>query len=274
MTLKEHIEDISNQLKQGAFANEAAVSFGIIHRILEVLGWPKYTPQVIIPEYGVGGQRVDFALCHPPGKPLVFIEVKQVGNLDGAEDQLFGYAFREGVPIAILTDGQKWRFFHSTGEGRYRDRKVYELDLIEGDIEEGKERLDRYLNYSAIQNGDAVNTIKIDYQNVSKQREIEARLPEFWNELLQEKNEYLLLAVMEKAKNKVGHEPTVEQVVVFLKNLSVPSVKPTFVTNVVSKKLKQNNKKIVIKKLIVTMPDGKIIDHHHGKKPLLRLLKS
>jgi predicted type IV restriction endonuclease len=121
MTLKEHIDDISNQLKQGAFANEAEVSQYIIIRVLEVLGWPRYTPKVIIPEYGVEGQRVDFALCHPPGKPRVFIEVKQVGNLDGAEEQLFGYAFREGVPIAILTDGQKWQFFHSTGEGRYRD---------------------------------------------------------------------------------------------------------------------------------------------------------
>ena len=219
MTLKEHIDDISNQLKQGAFANEAEVSQYIIIRVLEVLGWPRYTPKVIIPEYGVEGQRVDFALCHPPGKPRVFIEVKQVGNLDGAEEQLFGYAFREGVPIAILTDGQKWRFFHSTGEGKYRDRKVYELDMIESDSEESVQRLNRYLNYEAVQTGDAVTAIKNDYQRVVKQREIEARLPELWSELLQEKNEYLLLAMMDKAKEKVGHEPTEEQVLTFLKSL-------------------------------------------------------
>ena len=90
MTLKEHIDDIRNQLKQGALSNEAAVSFGIVQRLFEALGWPKFKPQIIIPEYAMGEQRVDFALCHPPGKPRVFIEVKQVGNLDGAEEQLSG----------------------------------------------------------------------------------------------------------------------------------------------------------------------------------------
>ena len=63
---------------------------------------------------------------------LVFIEVKQVGNIEGAEEQLFEYAFREGVPIAILTDGREWRFFHPTAQGDYRERKVCELNLSEG----------------------------------------------------------------------------------------------------------------------------------------------
>ncbi len=53
----------------------------------------------------------------------------------------------------------------------------------------------------------------------------------------------------------------------------MPSVKPTSVTNVVSKKLKQNHKKIVIKKLIVTMPDGEIIDHQHGKYTFIEVIE-
>ncbi len=274
MTLKEHIEDISNQLKQGAFTKEAEVSFGIVLKLLDILGWPRFTQQVIVPEYGVEGQRVDFALCHPPGKPRVFIEVKQVGNLDGAEEQLFGYAFREGVPIAILTDGQKWRFFHSTGEGRYRDRKVYELDLIESDSEESVQRLNRYLNYEAVQTGDAVTAIKNDYQRVVKQREIEARLPELWSELLQEKNEYLLLTMMDKAKEKVGHEPTTEQVLTFLKSLerkteskpvdSTPDAKfkmPSVLPNKTSN-FSQSSKSQT--RLRVTMPNEEVIEHFNA----------
>ena len=219
---------------------------------------------------------MDFALCHPPEKPLVFIEVKQVGNLDGAEEQLFGYAFREGVPIAILTDGQKWRFFHPTGEGKFRERKVHELDLIESDSEESVERLNRYLNYEAVQEGEAVTAIKNDYQKVSKQREIEARLPEFWNELLQDKNEYLLLAVMEKAKSKVGYEPIEDQVLTFLKSLSVqnesepeysPNPQPnpdggsqriSLIKNPIVKKRAQTS-------LIVTLPNREVINHKDAK---------
>ena len=52
MTLKEHIDDIRNQLKEGLFINEAAVSQGIVLRFLNVLTWPTYNTQIVTPEYG------------------------------------------------------------------------------------------------------------------------------------------------------------------------------------------------------------------------------
>jgi predicted type IV restriction endonuclease len=227
MTLKAHIDDIRKGLKDEIFINEAAVCDNIVRRLLDALGWPKYEPDVVIREYGVEGTRVDFALCHPPLKPLVFIEVKQVGNIEGGEKQLFQYAFHKGVPIAILTDGQKWRFFHPTAQGDYRERKVHELDLIQGKNEESAKCLNRYLYYESIRMGKAVRAIEEDYRNASQQREIEARLPEVWSKLVEEKNEDLILAVMEKAKNIVGHEPTEEQILTFLKKLSIHSPPPT-----------------------------------------------
>lgn len=267
MTLKEHIEDIRNQLKEGLFINEAAVSQGIILRLLNVLTWPTYNTQVITPEYSVEGRRVDFALCQPPSKPIVFIEVKQVGNIEGAERQLFEYAFHEGVPIAILTDGREWRFFHPTAQGDYRERKVYELNLSEGNSEENAKRLHRYLNYASIRAGEAVEAIKTDYEEVVQQRQIEARLPEVWNELVQEKNEDLLLIVMDAAKNKIGYEPTEEQVLGFLKSLEIrktgpesipsPAISPAQPT--LHRKHPTRNARQT--RLRVTMPDGKVIEH-------------
>ena len=174
MALKEHIDDIRDNLKKRLFTNEAAVSNGIVLRLLDALTWPRFNPQVIAPEYSVGGRRVDFALCHPPSKPIVFIEVKQVGNIHGAERQLFEYAFHEGVPITILTDGQEWHFFHPSGQGDYRERRVYKLDLIERDSEESAKRLTRYLHYQSIRTGEAVKAIEEDYRNVSTQRQIKA----------------------------------------------------------------------------------------------------
>ena len=219
MTLKEHIDDIRNQLKKGAFADEAAVSNGIVNRLLHTLEWPIFTPQVVIPEFGVEGQRVDFALCHPASTPRVFIEVKRVGNIDKGIRQLFNYAFHIGVPIVILTDGQKWRFYHPAGEGSYEDRMVKEIDIIVGNSEECAKSLNRYLNYKTVQTGEAAEVIVEDYKSIVNQRKIEERLPEVWNELVQEKNEKLLQVVREKAKYKVGHKPTEEQVLAFLKTL-------------------------------------------------------
>ena len=105
MKLQDHILDVQQGIKAGRFLNEASVSQGIVLRLLQALAWPTYNTQIVSPEYTVSGKRVDYALCHPHSKPIVFIEVKQVGQSEGAEKQLFEYAFHIGVPMAILTDG-------------------------------------------------------------------------------------------------------------------------------------------------------------------------
>ena len=219
MTLQEHIDEIRDDLRNEAFMNEASVSQGIVLRLLHELGWPRYNTQVIIPEYSVEGGRVDFALCHPALNPLVFIEVKQVGQIEGAERQLFEYAFHTGVPIVILTDGREWHFFHPSGQGDYRERLVCQLHLIETDSEETAERLNRYLNYGLVCNGEASQAIADDYQDVYKQRVIKTNLPEAWIKLVEEADEFLLHTVAEKTESLCGHRPTGEQVLDFLKSL-------------------------------------------------------
>lgn len=219
MTLTEHLDNIRSDLRGGVFTNEASVSQGIVLRLLHALGWPRYNTQVIIPEYSVEGRRVDFALCHPPLKPLVFIEVKQVGQIEGAERQLFEYAFHTGVPIAILTDGREWHFFHPGGQGNYQERRVCKLNLIEIGNEESSRCLNRYLNYELIRTGEAIRAIEDDYRDISKQRHIETSLPEAWIKLVEEADEFLIDVVAEKTESLCGYKPTGEQVLDFLKNL-------------------------------------------------------
>ena len=277
MTLKEHIDDIRKGLEAGQYGNEAAVSQGIVLRLLGALAWPTFNTQVIIPEYSVEGRRVDYALCHPPSKPIVFIEVKKVGNIERAERQLFEYAFHEGVPIAVLTDGREWQFFHPTAQGDYRERKVYELNLNESNSEEIDKCLNRYLNYESMCTGEAVEAIKKDYEKVVQQRQVETRLPEVWDELVQKKNEDLLLIVMDAAKNKIGYGPTEEQVLDFLKSLKRETRSERRVTpstlmqqdpaSGVSTKgqttwrhSRQHRVKASSPRFIVTMPDGEAIE--------------
>ena len=247
MTLKEHIDDIRDNLEKGIYVGEAAVSQGIVLRLLDALTWPRYNTQVIIPEYSVGGRRVDFALCHPPSKPIVFIEVKQVGNIEGAEQQLFEYAFHEGVPIAILTDGRVWRFFHPTAQGDYGERTVCELNLSEGNSEESAERLNRYLNYESIRTGEAVMAIAEDY----RQRQIETSLPKAWTELVEEKTEFLLNAIAEKVANLCRYTPESGQVLDFLRSLKIEP-KPDN---------GNGGNSTWHPGLLVTVPNGEVINH-------------
>ena len=219
MTIKEHIDDIREGLQKGLFLNEAAVSDSIVRRLLDALDWPIYNPQLVFPQYPVEGGKVDFALCHPLLEPCVLIEVKHVGNIEGAEEQLFRYAFRRGVPIAILTDGQKWRFFYPIGQGDYRERKVYELDLTEDDSEKSAEHFNRYLNYASIRTGEAIKAIEEDYRDISRQRQVATRLPEAWGKLVQDADEFLLDVMAEKVESLCGYRPTNEQTLNFLKSL-------------------------------------------------------
>ena len=232
MTLIEHIDEIRNRLKENAYKDEAAVSNHIVNRLLQALKWPMFSPKIIIPEYSVEERRVDFALCHPSDKPLIFIEVKQVGNIQGAEKQLFEYAFIEGVPIAILTDGREWHFFSPSGQGNYRERRVCKLDLIADDSEEIAKRLNRYLNYESVQADEAVKAIAADYQNVVDERQIQKGLPKAWNRLVAEPDELLLEIIVEKTAEICGKRPTPEHVITFLQNLSAPPVGPAPTSNV------------------------------------------
>ena len=269
MALKEHINDIRERLKQNIFKSETAVRQGIVDPLLRSLGWPTENTLVVFPEYPVGSGHVDYALCHPSSTPRVFIEAKQVGNIKGAEEQLFGYDSRIRVPIAVLTDGREWQFFHPTGEGTWAERKVCEFDLITGDSGKNAERLNRYLNYESIQTGETVETIKKDYEKIVQQRQVATRLPEAWNKLVEEADEFLLHAVAEKTESLCGYRPTDEQVLDFLKSLkretelgrreasspSVPSVQSTQPRTRRTQKAPQT-------RLIVTMPNGEVIKHH------------
>ena len=220
MALKEHIDDIRRGLEQNDYTSEALVRQGIVDRLLISLGWSTFNPRIVIPEYTINKKRVDYALCHPALKPRVFIEVKQVGNIDGAERQLFEYAFHEGIPILILTDGQKWRFFHPSGSGDYTERLAHEFDIVEDNSAEIASRLNSYLNYASIQTGEAMTTIAKDYQNVFHNREIVRRLPEAWDNLVSgksEDSEFLIEAVKSETQRLCGNIPTNEQVFSFLK---------------------------------------------------------
>ncbi|MBM4289359.1 MAG: hypothetical protein FJ135_14665 [Deltaproteobacteria bacterium] len=217
MSLEKHIEEIRSGIKAGRFSNEASVSQGIVLRLLHALSWPAYDTQVVCPEYSLEGRRVDYALCHPAGKPIAFIEVKQIGQSEGSERQLFEYAFHIGVPLAILTDGQEWNFFLPGEQGDYGERRVYKLDIIERDTSECVARLNRYLQYDAIVSGAAIEAAREDYRNVSRERQMKSTLPKAWTRLVEEEDELLLDLLADRVESLCGYKPAPDSVARFLK---------------------------------------------------------
>lgn len=216
MEFTQHLEEIRTGIKGGRFPNEASVSQGIVLRLLMALGWPTWDTQIVCPEYALEGRRVDFALCHPSAKPKVFIEVKQVGQSDGAEKQLFEYAFHKGVPLAILTDGREWHFFLPAEAGDYGERRVYKLDVVERETEESVLRLERYLKYDAVVSGAALLAARDDYRDVTRKRQIRETLPQAWMKLVQEEDEMLIELIADRVESLCGYKPDPDSVAIFL----------------------------------------------------------
>jgi hypothetical protein len=216
MELKEHIKEIQKALMEGRFKNEASVSTGVVQRILQALNWPVFDPQTVWEQYTVEGRRVDYALCHPKEKPVVFIEVKQVGQGEGADRQLFEYVFHEGVPMAVLTDGQEWHFYLPAERGRYQERRVYKLDLLERDIDESAKRLSRYLSYQSVCSGESLESARKDYKDVAREREVKINLPIAWRKLVEEQDSLLIEPIADKVESLCGYKPEPDLVASFL----------------------------------------------------------
>lgn len=153
--MEELIKKIQAQLANSAYSNEASVSIGIVLPLLRTLGWDDTDPDQVIPEYASGGRRVDFALCGAARRPSLFIEVKSVGRAFEGDRQLFEYAFHEGVPLCLLTDGREWSFYLPGGQGTYDDRRVYHLQLNDRSSSECTKILNRYLLRSRVKSREA-----------------------------------------------------------------------------------------------------------------------
>ncbi|MYB94557.1 DUF4268 domain-containing protein [Candidatus Poribacteria bacterium] len=218
--LVSEIDKIRTRLEKGEYHHEASVCKGIVDVLLQGLGWPTGDPNIVYPEFPTPNGRVDYALCDPERNPLVLIEAKRVGNLAGAEEQLFSYTVHlQDVPILILTDGEVWRFFYPAGNGSYAERLVCELNLTNTDSNNNAHRLQRYLSFATVYNGAAFKAIASDYNEVVRQREASRQLPLTWQKLVDTGNERLIEVVAEATENACRHKPSKEQVLNFLKTL-------------------------------------------------------
>ncbi len=216
MDMDNLIDDIRKRLKAGGYVNESSVSQGVLLPVLQALGWPVFDTQTVWPEYTVQGKRVDFALCHPKERPVVFVEVKQVGQSEGADRQLFEYAFHEGVPMAVLTDGQCWHFYLPAEAGHYEERRVYMLDLLARDKDECIKRLKRYISYNNIRTGEYLKNARADHADIAHSRLIKETLPVALEKLIREGDELLIELISDKVESLCGYKPEPDLVESFL----------------------------------------------------------
>ena len=199
--------------------SEAQVSQGPVRSILQALGWDTFDVDIVVPEFTVGKRRVDYALKANPATTDVFLEIKAPGKADDvADQQLFEYAFHEGVPFAVLTDGRVWNFYLPSGQGNYQDRRLFKLDIVERELSEACERLQRYLNFERTKKGLARSDAVKEYEDGFQKAKVKASIPKVWQDMLMEADDFLCDVLIEAVEAEVGQRPLREDVTIYLRS--------------------------------------------------------
>jgi len=208
--MRERLLPFVEQLKSDgriASFDEAATKQTVLLRILSLLGWDTYNIDEVIPEYSVSTQRVDYALRHS-NVNKAFIEVKKVGeDLEKHQEQLLNYSFKEGVKLAILTNGISWRFYLPLYEGSWEQRKFYTIDIFDQDSEDIVDRFIDYLEKENVCSGKSIQIAEDIYKSKQKEHLIRETLPKAWNKLISEPDELLVELIADATEKVCGYKP-------------------------------------------------------------------
>lgn len=209
------------------FVDEASTKQCVILRILRVLDWDIDNPEEVKPEYTVENRRVDYSL-RLKGENKVFLEVKKTGeDLDKEkyEDQLLEYSFRQGVELAILTNGMTWWLYLPTQKGDWKKRRFYTIDIMEQEIESIVENFIKLLAKSNIENGLSLQNAEAIFKGKLMKESLEKALPEAWNKLVGESDQRLLDLLADTTEKLCGYKPDAEYLKKFLASVVDNSLK-------------------------------------------------
>ena len=215
-----------DRIRSNLLEKEADVKQAIVSPILRALDWDDSNPAECKCEYPVPGGSVDYALIRSNDNiPLVFIETKRLGGLGAqGEDQLLGYAFKAGVPLLILTDGNIWDFYISMMEGAPNDRRFYHAELErEENISDYAQYFTDYLRKDRVVSGQARQLATQRHKSNQEKSKTRGAIPGVWQDVLTAKDEethdLLLDLLVGAVESKCGTKPELDDVKAFLSQI-------------------------------------------------------
>ena len=139
MCFIERLRELSTQLapqRDLARASEQATKNALVEPFIEFLGYDVCDLNVVRPEFGIEGGKVDYAILED-NAPIMLIECKPHGSdLDVHTSQLQDYVRADdSARFGILTDGGLYRFYSDLERQNGMDDELFlEFDMF--DIQE------------------------------------------------------------------------------------------------------------------------------------------
>ena len=216
------LEELVKQIRavKSGLGSEQATREVAVNPVIGALGWNTFNPEEVDREYSVLGGRVDYCL-RTPNRSFVFIEVKRAGtDLNDHEEQLLQYAFKDGVPLAVLTDGLLWWLYLPRAEGSWTQRRFFRIDLLEHDPKSVASALHRFLNRDGVINGSARREAQREFDSQARERRVRAAMGDAWRRVLSDPESLLPDLLSEEVQKMTGHTPARETIEEFLAGVS------------------------------------------------------
>ncbi len=197
-------------------ASEEATKQGAILPIIARLGWDRDNIRQVCPEFSAGNGRVDYCL-RLSEQSKVFIEAKRMNeDLNRHEEQLLDYAFRQGVELAVLTNGILWWFYLPLSEGSWDERKFFAIDLQNQETAVAADYFHKFLHMGNVQTGQALQNAKDIHSSARKKQQIADTIPRAWRELCQDPDELLLEIFADKVEGLCGYRPDFDKLAEYI----------------------------------------------------------
>lgn len=200
--------------------NEDQAKMAIILPILRRIGWDTENIDEVYPEFSVENRRVDYAL-RIKNKSVVFLEAKRpTEDLDSGnhQEQLLDYSFRQGIELALLTNGITWFLYLPNAGGDWKARKFYTIDLKEQETISVASKFIELLSKKNVESGKAIQTAKAIHKDKLKDGAIQESLPIAWNRIIEEPDSLLVDILSESTEKICGYKPDSSLVIKFLKS--------------------------------------------------------
>ena len=220
--MKDRLEAAIDEIRSNRsiiISDEASIKSGVVLRLLSLLEWNPFDVNEVKPEYTVESKRVDFSLrINDINK--VFIEVKRPNeNLESHQEQLLGYSFREGVKLAILTNGITWWFYLPLNEGSWEQRRFFTADFLEQEQTAISGRLIELISKQNVASGNALKSAEHLYRGRQKRNILRDALPKAWQKILNDPDDLLVELLVETTEKLSGFRPEIKDVEKFIINI-------------------------------------------------------
>ena len=165
-SLAEKLNGLADDLEQRSIAAHTRrdAADGVLLPLLRHLGWDVADNTAVTPGFKTPAGTVDFALCHPPGDPLILIRIGALPGPGAAPgDHPFDDFSIQAIQLAVSEDGRGWRFHFPARRGSIRNREFARFDIVADPKEAIAETLDSYMSFHAAKSGENFREAAWDY---------------------------------------------------------------------------------------------------------------